>query len=113
MDEPRSRVIHIRSTMKTEPNQSLSDLRRSAKMKNRIRLALLIVGIIGFIAALPMAVFVWIMRGALSPDEKGILALYCFILPGAALAAIFASFILRSQITKEYSESEAARNENH
>jgi O-antigen/teichoic acid export membrane protein len=107
--------------MKTEPNQpvqptslrAVADEGRSAKMKNRIRLALLIVGIIGFIAALPMAVFVWIMRGALSPDEKSILALYCFVLPGAALASIFASFILRRQITKEYSESNAARNENH
>jgi hypothetical protein len=82
-------------------------------MKNRIRLALLIIGIVGFIAALPMAIFVWMMRGALSPDEKGIFALYCFVLPGAALASILTSFILRNQITKEYSESEATRNENH
>ncbi len=60
--------------------------------------AFLIVGVIlGFLMAVPIAIFVWEMRGALSPDENGYLVMTCFGLPALCAGAVFAGVIWRKQ----------------
>jgi ABC-type amino acid transport system permease subunit len=80
-------------------------------MKSPARIALLVVGIIGFIVAAPIAVFVWLMRGALSPDEDGILALYCFVLPGTTLLVIITAWVWGRNQANEQTDEENDQNE--
>jgi hypothetical protein len=50
-------------------------------------------GIIGFLIAAPISFFVWKMRGALGPDERGFLLMTCFGLPGLCIAAVVVGLV--------------------
>ena len=54
-------------------------------------------GIIGGLVAIPFAVIIWMMRGALSPDEEGVLVLYCFVLPSLCIGAVVGGFMWKKE----------------
>ncbi len=51
------------------------------------------------------------MRGALSPDEDGILALYCFVLPGTTLLVIITAWVWGRNQANEQTDEENDQNE--
>jgi hypothetical protein len=65
-------------------------------------------GVIGALIAIPFAVFIWMMRGALSPDEQSVLVLYCFVLPGLCIGAVVAGIMWKKEKATDTSEESDA-----
>lgn len=66
-------------------------------MKKTAGIALTVVGIVGLLAALPLAVFVWKMSGFLDSSEK-LMRVACGLgLPLVAIALILVGHILRRE----------------
>ncbi|MFT3781037.1 MAG: hypothetical protein QM790_16465 [Nibricoccus sp.] len=57
-------------------------------MKELVQTFLIGGGIIGLLVTVPLAVFIWCMRGFASPDEGLFFGFFCFGLPVLCLACL-------------------------
>ena len=63
-------------------------------MKKGLGMALVVVGAVGLVVALPVAFFVWNMSGFLNPGEGWMIIVFCFGFPLLAIILITAGAIL-------------------
>ena len=66
-------------------------------MKDTARTFLVGGGILGLFVTAPISYFVWKMRGALSPDEQGYMAMMCYGLPGLCIVALLAGILWKEE----------------